>query len=166
MKREQAVVCTSSGDDVKRRSIPAFMLFLYDCARFAAILAMVKDQMYIPLITANALFPITGFFLFSDSRRYREYGPLYIAGKAVGIFAGLVWLLVTFRDRAQFSFPADGRDNYTLFFFFALAALAVSDVLSLLARLLLYRAPHKKEPIEPLQPIEPFKSAGEIANCE
>jgi hypothetical protein len=139
------------------------MLFLYDCVRLGVILVVVQDQMYIPLIVANALFPIAGFFLFSNFRKYREYGPLYVAGKAVGVFAGLVWLLAMFRNRAPFSLLPNARSNYMSIFILAVTVLAVADVLSLLARLLLHRLPDKKEP---LQSIEPFKSAGEIANCE
>jgi hypothetical protein len=139
------------------------MLLLYDCARLGFVLAIVKDQMYVPLLTANALFPIAGFFLFDDPRKYREYGPLYIAGKAVVIFAGFVWLLVAPGKGDQFSFLPVSRANNTFLYYFVLAVLTVTDILSLLARLRLHRLLCKKEP---LQPVEPFKSAGEIANCE
>jgi hypothetical protein len=121
--------------------------------------------MYIPLLTANALFPIAGFFLFDDPRKYREYEPLYIAGKAVGIFAGLVWVLVTLGNGAQFSIMPDGRGNNTFLYFCVVAVLTVTDTLSILIRLLL----HKKKPLQPIesfQPAESFKSTGEIANCE
>jgi hypothetical protein len=154
-----------TGDDVKKRSIPAFVLFLYDCARLGFILAIVKEQAHIPLLAANALFPIAGFFLFDNPRKYREYVPLYAAGKAVGVFAGVVWLFMTLKNGVPLSFSPDGRVDYTALLLGALAILAVTDTLSVLARLLMRKA-ELLQSQEPLHPVEPFKSAGDIANCE
>jgi hypothetical protein len=142
------------------------MLFLYDCARVGFVFAMVKDQVNIPFIAVNALFPVMGLFLFENPRKYREYGPLYIAGKAIGVAAGLAWLLFALRNGSHFSFSPAVRFNNTFIFFMSLSALVIADTLSLLTRLLMHK--HTKEPArtqEPLQP-EPFQSVGDIANCE
>jgi sugar phosphate permease len=138
---------------VKRKSILAFMLFLYDCARAGFVFAMVKEQINIPFVAVNALFPVMGFFLFVNPQKYREYVPLYAAGKAIGVVAGFAWLLFTARTGAQFSQAV--RFNNTFIFFMALSGL--TDTLSLAVRVLMHKS--KKEP-------EPFQSVGDIVNCE
>ncbi|MDR1232217.1 MAG: hypothetical protein LBK61_12565 [Spirochaetaceae bacterium] len=156
---------------MKKRSVPAFVLFLYDCARLGFILAIVKEQGNIPLLTANALFPIVSFFLFDNSRKYREYVPLYAAGKAVGVFAGIVWLFVTLKNGVPLSVSPDGGTDYTVLLLGVLGILVVTDTLSVLARLLMRKREllQSQEPFqsqESSHPIEPFESAGDIANCE
>jgi hypothetical protein len=148
-------------DEVKKRSIPAFVLFLYDCARVGFVFAIVKEQAHIPLVAANVLFPIAGFFLYDNPRKYREYVPLYAAGKAIGVFAGNVWLFATLKTGAVLSFSPDGYGQ-TVLLLGVLGILAVTDTLSILARLLIGR----REPIELLNPVEPVKPAGDTANCE
>jgi hypothetical protein len=143
---------------VKKGSIPAFILFLYDCARLGFILALAKDQANIPLLSANALFPIAGFFLFTGHERYREYVPLYIAGKAIGVFAGLVGLVFALKNGLSFTFSPLVRFNYMLLFLFALV---FADMLSVFARLLILQT-RKKTTCD----NEPFQPIGEIAKCE
>jgi hypothetical protein len=150
--------CAALGDCVKKGSIPAFILFLYDCVRLGFILALAKDQASIPLLSANMLFPIAGFFLYAGQERYREYVPLYIAGKAIGVFAGLVWLFFALKNGLRFTFSPIVRFDYMLFFLFVLV---FADMLSLFARLLIHQ-PHKRTSRQ----NEPFQSAGEIAKCE
>jgi hypothetical protein len=43
------------------------------------------------------LFPLMSLFLWLDAVRYRVYLPLFIAGKCVGIFALLGWLIFSRR---------------------------------------------------------------------
>jgi len=63
-----------------------------------AILLLLKTKdssIYMMVIFAvqGALFPIMALFLCVNAVRYREYIPLFIAGKVIGVFAILSWLL-------------------------------------------------------------------------
>jgi hypothetical protein len=157
----------------KRAVVAAFVLFLYDCVRLGLVLGLTKDPSGVPLAAANALFPAAGFFLFAGPQKYREYGPLYVAGKAVGVFAGLVWLFFTLKDGLRFPLSPLVKTNYMVF---SLIILTFADTLSLLVRLLLDKAARKAAPLpptrpspqqlppeQPAQPTPPFESTGDIA---
>ena len=47
------------------------------------------------LAAQGALFPLMALFLCLNTERYREYLPLYIAGKSIGIVLLLYWSLLT-----------------------------------------------------------------------
>ncbi|MDR1468102.1 MAG: hypothetical protein LBT00_02285 [Spirochaetaceae bacterium] len=147
----------------KSSIIAAFVLFLYDCARLMLVLGLTKDRSAIPFVAANALFPAVGFFLLAGPQRYREYGPLYVAGKAIGVFAGLVWLFFALKNGLHFPLSPLVKTNDTAFF---LVILTVADTLSLLIRLSIHKSIPKHEPMpptQPVQPIAPFESRGDIA---
>jgi hypothetical protein len=151
------------------------VLFLYDCVRLGIVLGLTQDPSGVPLAAANALFPATGYFLFAVPQKYREYGPLYIVGKAVGVFAGLVWLFFTLKAGLRFPSLPLVKANYMGFF---LIILTFADTLSILVRLLIHKAIPKQEPLSPMRPlpptrplppeqpaqaIPPFESTGDIA---
>jgi len=78
------------------------LLFVYEVIRIIiiAILLILKandssQQMMMIFAVQGAIFPIMTLFLCLNTVRYREYIPLYIAGKAIGVFAILCWLLFT-----------------------------------------------------------------------
>jgi hypothetical protein len=148
---------------VKKRPIAAFMLFLYDCVRLGLVLGLTKDSADIPLVAVNALFPVAGFFLFAGPQQYHEYGPLYVAGKAFGVFAGLAWIFFALKNGLRFPLLPLAKTNYTVF---SLIILTVADTLSLLVRLSIHKAMSKQEPlppVQPMQPLQPFESRGDIA---
>lgn len=124
-------------------------LFMYDCARLMLIMAFAKDQIAIPALCANALFPVAGFFLMADSQKYVEYGPLYAAGKALAVFAGVVWLLFSARHDAGFLFSPVMKLNSEAF---SLLVLTGADGLSIALRLSM-----RKKVM--------FHSTGDIAKC-
>jgi hypothetical protein len=155
--------------NMKKRSIAAFILFLYDCVRLGIVLGLTRDNAGIPLVAANALFPVASFFLFAGPQRYREYGPLYIAGKVFGVFAGLVWLFFALKTGLRFPLSPFIKTNSTAFL---LIILIFADTLSLLVRLSIHKVLSKQEalppiqpvrPDEPFEPIKPFESTGDIA---
>jgi hypothetical protein len=159
-------------ENVKRSSagaVAAFVLFLYDCARLGLVLGLVKDSSGIPLASANALFPVAGFFLIAGPQKYREYGPLYVAGKTIAVFAGLVWLFFAIRTGSHFPLSPLVKANYTVF---SLVVLTFADMLSIPVRLLIREGASNRrsaplmdsvEPVESIEPVEPFQSKGDIA---
>jgi hypothetical protein len=46
------------------------------------------------LAAPGALFPLMALFVWLDTNRYKEYLPLFSAGKCIGIFLLLGWLIV------------------------------------------------------------------------
>ena len=76
------------------------LLFLYEVIRIIIIAVLVilkandsSNYMMVIFAVQGALFPIMTLFLCVNAVRYREYIPLYIAGKAIGVFAVVCWLL-------------------------------------------------------------------------
>jgi hypothetical protein len=47
------------------------------------------------LAAPGALFPLMALFLWLDTERYKEYLPLFAAGKGIGIFTLLGWFIVS-----------------------------------------------------------------------
>jgi hypothetical protein len=79
-------------------------VFLIECIKLMGISAILIIQggepgLLIKLILAapGALFPIMALFIWLDTGRYREYLPLFSAGKCIGIFL-LLGLLIVFRQ--------------------------------------------------------------------
>jgi len=55
-------------------------------------------------ISTNALFPLMVLFVWLKPEEYRNYLPLYIAGKLIGVVSFYLWMIFSSRD-----FP--GMDN-------------------------------------------------------
>ncbi|MCL2804546.1 MAG: hypothetical protein FWD26_01220 [Treponema sp.] len=78
------------------------VLFLYEVFRVIILTVLLilnesDTSFYIKMIfaTQGALFPLMALFLCIDTKRYREYLPLLIAGKCIGIVILLTWALLT-----------------------------------------------------------------------
>jgi hypothetical protein len=81
----------------RRGAVLRVVLFVYDCARFALLLTLLRGNT--GFVSVNALFPIMGFFLLVDKGKYEAYAPLYAAGKGLSVFSGLLWLVTALLAR-------------------------------------------------------------------
>ena len=78
-------------------------LFIYECFKIfllvAAFMALrpIEPTSFPWLIFAapSALYPLMALFLWLDVVRYRNYLPLFAAGKCIGIMALLGWFIVS-----------------------------------------------------------------------
>jgi len=77
-------------------------VFLFECIKLMGISAVLVIQGDVPelaikiiLAAPGALFPIMALFIWIDTDRYREYLPLFSAGKCIGIFLLLGWFIVS-----------------------------------------------------------------------
>jgi len=77
-------------------------VFLIECIKLMCISTVLMMQseepgLLIKLILAapGALFPIMALFIWLDTDRYREYLPLFSAGKCIGLFLLLGWLIAS-----------------------------------------------------------------------
>ena len=76
-------------------------LFVYECIRtillaFTLVFLLrsvggANAMLWMAFTAPAALFPIMILFLCIDANRYKNYLPLYIAGKCIGIIAFLGW---------------------------------------------------------------------------
>jgi len=78
------------------------VVFLFECMKLmviSTILIIQGDEpgLLIKIILAapGALFPIMALFIWLDTGRYREYLPLFTAGKCIGIFLLLGWFIAS-----------------------------------------------------------------------
>ncbi|GBU26827.1 hypothetical protein R84B8_00342 [Treponema sp. R8-4-B8] len=111
-------------------------VFLFECIKLMVISAILIIQgddpgLLIKVILAapGALFPIMALFIWLDTDLYREYLPLFSAGKCIGIFLLLGWFIVS----RQFTMIGKTSD-YTVY---AGLILLCADLLSLGAVLLI-----------------------------
>jgi len=77
-------------------------VFLFECIKLmviSAILIIQGDEsgLLIKIILAapGALFPLMALFIWLDTGRYREYLPLFSAGKCISLFLLLGWFIVS-----------------------------------------------------------------------
>jgi len=77
------------------------LLFTLECIKLMVIAAILIVQGGSPglftkalLAAPGALFPLMALFIWLDTDRYREYLPLFSAGKCIGIFLLLGWLII------------------------------------------------------------------------
>jgi hypothetical protein len=86
---------------MKRFWVLRLILFLYDVARLIVIVGIMtqlgklslSDESYPYLVyaSAQALFPIMTWFIYSDAEKYLVYLPLNIAGKSINILLSGIW---------------------------------------------------------------------------
>jgi len=82
---------------------PRTILCVYECLRLAFLIgafallqpAGIASFPWLALITPGALFPLMALFWRLSLARYRSYGPLYLAGKALSIITTIFWLFFT-----------------------------------------------------------------------
>jgi hypothetical protein len=105
-------------------------VFLIECIKLMCISTVLMMQsgepgLLIKLILAapGALFPIMALFIWLDTDRYKEYLPLFMTGKCIGIFLLLVWFIAS--QQATMIGKVLGVDVY------AELILLVGDLLSL-----------------------------------
>jgi len=76
-------------------------VFTLECVKLVVIVIVMTVQgdasgLFVKIILAapGVLFPLMALFVWLDAERYKEYLPLFSAGKYIGIFLLLVWLIV------------------------------------------------------------------------
>lgn len=80
--------------EILRFSVLAF-LFAFFSPLEGAVLAGVFP--YLVYLTPNALFPMIALFLFIGFPEYKNYLPLYTAGKLIAVITFYVWCIVSLR---------------------------------------------------------------------
>jgi membrane-bound metal-dependent hydrolase YbcI (DUF457 family) len=78
-------------------------LFIYECIRLMFLITAIaviqpeglKAYPWLAYTASNALFPLITLFLWLNISRYRDYLPLLLAGKCVGLFALICWAIIT-----------------------------------------------------------------------
>ena len=75
------------------------VILIYECLRlillaFFAVLQPGSQAFVLVLAAPCALFPLMALFIWLDISRYRVFLPLFTAGKCIGIFALLGWLII------------------------------------------------------------------------
>jgi len=117
------------------------VLFIYELLRllclafsfsyFSTLQAVLKGGFfpYLVYLSSNALFPLISFFLFLRPGEYRNYLPLYMAGKTIAV--------VSFYGWAVFSLPPEtgfmGRESFNegIILLGAAFFISVGDALSI-----------------------------------
>ena len=80
---------------------------------------------YVVYLSSNALFPLMTLFVWLKREEYRNYLPLYIAGKIVALVSFYAWEFFTFREFAGMGFTL--KD---LFIFWGSVFISLLDILS------------------------------------
>jgi len=77
------------------------LVFVLECIKLMVIALVIIIQGNVPglftkilLAAPGALFPLMALFVWLDTARYKEYPPLFLAGKCIGIFLLLIWFIV------------------------------------------------------------------------
>jgi hypothetical protein len=78
------------------------VIFIFECIRLIVIVVLLILQGNTPelftnilLTAAGTLFPFMALFIWLDTDRYREYLPLFFAGKCISVFLLIGWLITT-----------------------------------------------------------------------
>lgn len=76
-------------------------LFIYECFRIVILaftlvytLPGISAVSLLAFSSPQALFPLMALFLMLDVVRYKNYIPLFIAGKCIGMFTLLIWSFI------------------------------------------------------------------------
>jgi len=80
---------------------------------------------YFVYLSANALFPLMALFVWLKPEGYRNYLPLYMAGKIIGVVSFYTWEIFSSRQ-----FLGTGNAAIGLIFLGGTAFLSLADVLS------------------------------------
>jgi len=76
------------------------VLCVYECVRLAYVIgafALLQPEgaasfPWLALVTPGALFALMALFWRLNMARYRSYGPLFLAGKVLGIITTMFWI--------------------------------------------------------------------------
>jgi len=120
-------------------------LFLYELLRtlylvINLILQANNSLIFIQALfaTQGVLFPLMALFLCLNTERYKEYLPLYIAGKSIGVFSILMWALIS-------------QGNYMIGKHIGEMSIAAFDLFSLVVILIIKRDIQKTDEIKLIQ---------------
>lgn len=79
-------------------------LFIYETVRILILALIVMFVLpeanavtWMAIASPGALFPLMSLFLWIDIKRYKEYLPLYLAGKYIGIITIIIFSIVSRR---------------------------------------------------------------------
>ena len=81
------------------------LLFLvFSFALFSSLQAGLREGLfpYLVYMSSNALFPLICFFLLLRPGEYRNYLPLYMAGKTIAVVLFYVWFVFSFSPEMGF----------------------------------------------------------------
>jgi len=118
-------------------------LFIYECLRLLFLisaLAAATDGLKNPLLVftaSNALFPLIALFLLLNISRYRDYLPLYFAGKCISLFSVAGWVIISKQETIIWALMNSSRLLFTPRIFTGI--LSCGDLFSVAAALLIYR---------------------------
>ena len=88
----------------------AAALFIYECLRLLLLVVFLfivppleggtigAFFPYIVYISSNALFPLMALFVWLRPKEYRNYIPLYMAGKIIGVVSFYAWAIFSSRE--------------------------------------------------------------------
>ena len=82
---------------------------------------------YIVYLSSSALFPIMTLFIWLKREEYRNYLPLYMAGKIIAVVLFYFWAFFTNRE-----FPGMENIAKSIILWFGSIFLSLADILSLL----------------------------------
>ena len=123
------------------------ILFLLDLARlfFLAAAFVLFTAIRIPensglfphlvYLSANALFPLITFFMLIKPLEYRNYVPLYIAGKTISVILFYIWAVLTLPYETGFVKRENFNDAVTLLG--CVFLISLEDVISIFVTLLI-----------------------------
>ena len=121
------------------------LLFLaFSFAFFPSLQAVLRGGVFPFLVymSSNALFPLICFFLLLRPGEYRNYLPLYMAGKTIAVVLFYVWAVFTFYLESEAMEQRFwGRDTYTEMMILLGGSFFISlgDVLSIIGTWILNR---------------------------
>ena len=82
---------------------------------------------YIVYLSSNALFPLMALFVWLRTEEYRNYLPLYMAGKFIVVLLFYIWAIFSHREFPGMEFVAK-----SMILWFGSILLSLADILSIL----------------------------------
>ena len=93
------------------------LVLAFSFAFFSSLQAALGEGFfpYLVYLSSNALFPLICFFLLLRPREYRNYLPLYMAGKTIAVVLFYTWIVFNLSPGMGFFEPSRvlGGENYT-----------------------------------------------------
>ncbi len=84
-----------------------FFILLYEVLRFIALISvlgfsLISEQnlkgIIVILLSPQVLYVLMTLFIFFDMITYKQYLPLYVAGKVLSIWCTLLWIAFSFKN--------------------------------------------------------------------
>jgi len=88
---------------------------------------------YIAMLSPNVIFPMITFFLYINFSEYRNFLPLYLAGKFIMITALSVWIILSLTQNIGDLYMGQDQGNIYngIILLLGSVALSITDMLSL-----------------------------------